>query len=332
VASGSAVGYSTGEGVFIVEEGRSRAVAGVSPPITGAWSPTGNVGVFGEQPGTDGALVVFGLLDGTHRNIGVSNPWQSSSPLVSPSGELVAFVDEGEPSVWVARTGDPREVWRVATLGAGDAPAVGQLSWSPDSTSLVYVVRGGIEVVDAARREQAPARRIDLDGVSVVLGISWGPRDLAVAGRRDGSWGVFVVAPDGAGLRELTRRSGRTLSSPQWSPDGSQLAWYGTEAESGTGVVAVCLLQVSSGALRQVVGAAANPRSPPRWSVEGNRVLAEMRDGNTVPPSPLRRLAWIGADGSQLGTVATAPVFSSTGTWPTAGRSTTKTPTTEVRP
>jgi Tol biopolymer transport system component len=58
------------------------------------------------------------------------------------------------------------------------------------------------------------------------VGVSWSARGIAFAGlvRQEGS-SIFVVQPDGSGLRRVTFSPEGEDDQPVWSPDGSSIAF-----------------------------------------------------------------------------------------------------------
>jgi Tol biopolymer transport system component len=58
-------------------------------------------------------------------------------------------------------------------------------------------------------------------------------RDTPWRGHHDGhGWehtqelGIYVIRPDGSGLRKVASRPGYCLGSPKWSPDGKRIVFY----------------------------------------------------------------------------------------------------------
>jgi Tol biopolymer transport system component len=101
---------------------------------------------------------------------------------------------------------------------APDVASASRISWSPDSTRLVYGTRrNALRVVTSASSERR--------------GLGRGVRGSDPAWSPDGRWiafatsrGIAVVRPSGRSLRMLTR-GGRRDKTPTWSPDGRWVAY-----------------------------------------------------------------------------------------------------------
>ena len=63
---------------------------------------------------------------------------------------------------------------------------------------------------------------------------TWSPngRQIAFVSRRDGNDELYLMAPDGSGLRRLTNDAGADVT-PRWSPDGEWLAFRSNRVDSG---------------------------------------------------------------------------------------------------
>ncbi len=92
---------------------------------------------------------------------------------------------------------------------------------SPDGQRIVFDLVGDLYTLpigggQATRLTQG----MSFDGMP-----RWSPDGSAIAfiSDRDGTDNLWVVAPDGSGLRKLTGEVDNTLSSPEWTPDGQYI-------------------------------------------------------------------------------------------------------------
>jgi Tol biopolymer transport system component len=102
---------------------------------------------------------------------------------------------------------------------------------------------------------------------------------------------IFVVRPDGTGLRRLTRDSHRDRH-PRWSPDGSRLLF---QSDRG-GRYEIWSLRPDGGGLEQVTRTTGkSPTTYPVWSPDGRRIACNVAAVGTAlldlsPPLGQRRL------------------------------------------
>ena len=115
---------------------------------------------------------------------------------------------------------------------------------------------------------------IRVDFITADSGPDWSPDGslIVFSSNREGG-GLFVVRPDGTGIRRLTETRGR---SPEWSPDGTEIAFEGpgglrVMAADGTGE-------------RVLVPGRAERGVWPTWSPDGRRIafVREIADGSSV--------------------------------------------------
>src|SRR5918996_2195251 len=204
--------------------------AGPTPPGT-------NGKLVFDRPTRDGANLFTVGADGSGltRLTGLQGVEGDSS--WSPDGSKVAFTRARNPEK------GPFEIWVVNADGSGlkrltrhrgfsIAPA-----WSPDGGKIVYATDAGrrpplrLYVVNAdgsGQRRLTGNRRQDYsdpqwspDGSSIAFAIL----KPAETQRGFDSSIAVVDADDGGNLRRLTRRGGPDELNPNWSPNGSEIAF-----------------------------------------------------------------------------------------------------------
>jgi Tol biopolymer transport system component len=268
--------------------------------------------------------------DGQHERPLTPHHESEYSPSISYDGKWVVFTAE--------RSGQA-DIFRVHPDGSGleqlthDPAFDDQGVLSPDDAKLAFVSTRAdgyanvwlLDIAAGKYRNLTPGRFASLrpnwspDGEWIAFSSD---RDTA-PGAYPGQWemlqstGIYVVHPDGTGLRRLTRTGG-VAGSPTWSADSRRVLFYETDevgaymaksARSRTEIVAVDL---ASGERRQYT-ASNETKLSPQWlpqgrisyavrggaGAEGIKVWYPDRKVVTVVAGPVRHPSWP-ADGSQM--------------------------------
>jgi WD40-like Beta Propeller Repeat len=145
--------------------------------------------------------------------------------------------------------------------------------WSPDGSRIVYArfaADGGLPRIWVMNADGSGQTQVTFSANT--MGGDYEPRwspdgsTIVFASTRSDAWNLWLVNPDGSGLRRL---SSVWASEPSWSPDGSRLAYA-----NGNGI--------------SVIGRdGSNPHAitgiytyTPSWSPDGSRVLFSRSDGH----------------------------------------------------
>lgn len=192
-----------------------------------SWAPDGNSLTYGSS----GDIFLI-REDGTGASVLVDDPTWYTRPLWSPDGEWVGFEDQ-----W---SGSRRGIFRIRPDGTDrqrvtpDSVLAAWFDWSPAGDRVVFVgVTAGVPGVYVVNVDGTDLRL--LQATSHTQRVSWSPTGDRVAFDQEmgeGNWDVFSVALDGTGLVNLTNTSTISESDPQWSPDGTQVAF---QALAGVG-------------------------------------------------------------------------------------------------
>ena len=191
------------------------------------------------------------------------------SPAFSPDGRRLLFESNrgGDSAIYVLTIAN----CTVRHVTAGMNP-----DWSPEGERVVFQrITGDSDRIFVARadgthvRQVTRARKGELEPSDDWFP-SWSPRGGRIAFDRDESSertgverrNVYVVRPDGTGLRRLTR--GLNVG-PEWSPDGRQIGW-----SCGDGI---CVMNADGKRKRHVTDAAGtNGDESPAWAPDGKRL------------------------------------------------------------
>ncbi len=207
----------------------------VTPSSSFSWSPDGTQIVYTRGPLFYAQVVVLNV-DGSGAKRLTSGVLGSSNPTFSPDGKLIAFEREDK--------NDHRQIW----VTNADGTAKRQLTrsrqfnasptWSPDGTKILFEryfngSRMELWTMTPDGGDKLKIARVktftDLQGTWWCACPVWSPDGKkiayeAVTERHKPS--IFVMNADGSGRVRLTFRSSTREENPDWSPDGTQIAFY----------------------------------------------------------------------------------------------------------
>ena len=153
---------------------------------------------------------------------------QDSRPAWSPDGQWLAFEHEGTdsaPGLYVARVDGSQ---RRLVVPEGHTP-----DWSPDGSRLVFGIGFSYQLFTI---DLATDSLTQLTTAGFNVQAAWSPDGQTIAFVSDGvagsgSGGLWLMQPDGAGLRRLPFENGADGSSgvgdPDWAPAGDRLVTAG---------------------------------------------------------------------------------------------------------
>jgi TolB protein len=196
------------------------------------------------------------------------------------------------------------------------SPCGTDLSWAHDSEHLAVSYTAtedvtDVPVIDVLSVDGEPPRRLVSYGVDPY----WSPDDEAIAYHGTlNSNGVWIVGADGTDPRQLseTMGSGCAFDGPAWSPDGTQVAFYG----GADGFHDVWVADVAGGGEVRLSADAADEYWP-RWSPDGSRIAFDrvVDRANNAP-----QFVVSDPDGSDQ-VMLEHPLVASAPTWSPDGRS-----------
>jgi Tol biopolymer transport system component len=130
----------------------------------------------------------------------------------SPDGSRIAYADAFEAGLRVERV-DGRGPDRTLTRQPDSDP-----DWSPNGQRLVFArILSYEDYSQELRIKEGPATRHLVDGSDP----AWSAKGKIAFVHSDG--GIYVIRPDGSGLRRVAERG----TEPDWSPDGRLIVYTG---------------------------------------------------------------------------------------------------------
>lgn len=184
------------------------------------------------------------------------------------------------------------------------------ISFSPDGKRIAFLVRVGADEHDELYVSDADGSDAHRVTDRYAGWPSWSPDGswIAFVDLRSANSDIFLVHPDGTGVRQLSAFQNMTLGDPDrtehpwgriaWSPDSRTVATAVTASDQHADI---WVWDVATGAHRVITTGLLSSAADPAWSADGSRIAFSGSQGPTsvdlwtVSPNggPLQRLAAI---------------------------------------
>ncbi len=151
-------------------------------------------------------------------------------------------------------------------------------SWSPKGDRMVYSTFTGGNWSLATINVNTGQSQVVSSWNGQNISPSWCPANpdlVAFSTNRDGNNEIYLVRPNGSGLRRLTTNPGID-ASPSWSPDGSKLAFLSDR----TGLPAIYIMGADGSDQHRLTSLPGTYEDSPSWSPRGDRIAFVIRTGN----------------------------------------------------
>jgi len=199
----------------------------------------------------------------------------------APTGSLVVWManQEGKRNVWIADLASsdfkPKE---LTAYNADDGQDIGDITWTPDAKSVVYVHSGDFEF--PGRPDPNPALlTAGVEQTIFIVSVNGGePRRLA-AGRSPaaspdgktvaylGKEGIWTLSLTGDAKPELMFHARGAAGPPLWSPDGKYLAFTSNRGDHGF----IGVYSVADKTVTYLAASTLTDRDP-EWSPDSKQV------------------------------------------------------------
>jgi TolB protein len=206
--------------------GLQNLTNGPADDYSPVWSPDGSRLAFVSRGSGRSDIYVLDA-DGSVLNL-TDHPSDNYSPAWSPDGTRIAFVSsrKTKPDQWM----DSTDIFvihadgsQLTDLASGEKPI-----WSPDGQTIAFLHFGEIFriALDGGSRKLLRAS----DNADYASDLSWSPDGhrllFSNSGTGEPATDLWLMSGDGSQAAALTVGGDTWKMSPEWSPDGRQIAYF----------------------------------------------------------------------------------------------------------
>ena len=222
----------------------------------------------------------------------------ASELTAAPSGGKVVWIlnERGARNLWVAAAPDYKGR-RLTSFKDDDGQDIGQISWTADGRSIVYVRGGDLEHPGSDNPNPRNSALIPDQAIYIIAFDGGAPKKLA-EGRSPvvskngqiafvrGNNAIWMTTVDGEKPSEIVR-SKATAADLRWSPDGGALAFVSNRGDhSFIGVYG------NADKSLKYLDPSTDRDGSPTWSVDGRRIAfirqASVTRAGGAGPVPVR--------------------------------------------
>jgi TolB protein len=192
----------------------------------------------------------------------------ASGPAWAPDGERLAFTgtdQAGKPGIYTLNVSTGK-LSLVARSHWNAAP-----TWSPDGRMMAFV--RGIHDLQSLWIVNVATGSLSHVSTLPALNPAWSPDGRTIAFSRPGTLGldsgIWLVHPDGSGLRRLVSAAVTWDGNISWSPDGRSISFVAPRPTGSPPHVDIAVVNVASGEVRTI----ARGFDYPTWSPDGRSIL-----------------------------------------------------------
>ena len=210
----------------------------------------------------------------------MEDPSDNRLPTVSPDGTKIAFISDrgGEWAIYI------EDIFQYLGKAGGAKKLLEfegrftQPNFSPDSGSLIFtgITAGGqrnFYIFDLATKnlDQLPAQNLTESYPS----FSPDAKSVVFMGRENDTadFEIFTLRLDGTGLKQITDNEGEDEWMPEWSPDGTKIAFHAQQMGE------VFVYDLETGSLENVTNHPAHDTDPSWTGDSKSLVFGSFRTG-----------------------------------------------------
>ena len=239
------------------------------------WSPDGTRIAFDSDADDDRDIYVVSM-DGTGTTALTANDDEDTYPTWSPDGSRLAFTSDrdrqGDDEIFAMKADGTGVIQLTATTGAIDD---WRPSWSPDGGRIAFVSDRGDDDEVFVMNADGKAQLNVTDNEDIAdFDPSWTPDGrILFTSERAATLGIAAADVRGGHRVPLARMVGAELL-PEWSPDGTRVAFVSTRNERSH----IFVTAVQGGRPRQLTKDPRFDDAYPTWSRDGRRIAFVRED------------------------------------------------------